>query len=98
MTKHLAIGITEGGVLHRDTDPPLSLEDKFRMVRDAGVYEYYDIRSASGSCDGSALSGQSNTRPQCKVLFRAAQSALRIDGDRAKHISSEARTSMLTSS
>ncbi|MEE8270362.1 MAG: hypothetical protein V3R98_01335 [Alphaproteobacteria bacterium] len=42
MAKDLMIGITEGGVLHTDTDPPLDLDTRFRMVRDAGVFDYYD--------------------------------------------------------
>ncbi len=38
----LPVGITENGVLHTNSDPPLDLETKFRMVRDAGVFDYID--------------------------------------------------------
>lgn len=36
------IGMAESGVLHRDTDPQFSLEDKFSMVKSAGVFDYFD--------------------------------------------------------
>ena len=38
----LLFGITEGGVLHTSADPPLDLDTKFRMVKEAGVYDYFD--------------------------------------------------------
>jgi hypothetical protein len=40
---HLPIGIAENSVLHTDARPPFDLETKFRMVRDAGIFDYLDI-------------------------------------------------------
>ncbi len=42
MTKDLLIGITGGGVLHTDSDPLPSLEEQFAMVKESGVYDYFD--------------------------------------------------------
>ena len=38
----LAIGITERGVMHTDKDPDFDLDTRFRMVKESGVYDYYD--------------------------------------------------------
>lgn len=40
--KQLMLGITEAGVMHTDADPPFDLDTRFRMVKEAGVYDYYD--------------------------------------------------------
>ena len=42
MNRELKVGITEGGVLHTDAEPPYDLDTKFRMVKEAGVYDYFD--------------------------------------------------------
>lgn len=42
MPTNLLIGITEGGILHTDADAPLDLETKFRMAKEAGVYDYLE--------------------------------------------------------
>ena len=42
MKKDLPIGITESGVMHTDAETPFDLETKFRMVKDAGVFDYLD--------------------------------------------------------
>lgn len=42
MAKELPIGITENGVMHTDADPPFDLDTRFRMVKEAGVFDYYD--------------------------------------------------------
>jgi len=42
MSKNLPIGITESGVMLTDTDVPFDLDTKFRMVRDAGVFDYIE--------------------------------------------------------
>lgn len=42
MTTTLLIGITEGGVMDTDQHPPLDLDTRFRMVKESGVYDYYD--------------------------------------------------------
>jgi hypothetical protein len=42
MANELLIGIAEGGIMHTDAEPPIDLETKFRMVKDTGVYDYYD--------------------------------------------------------
>ena len=42
MVTDLKFGITEGGVLHTDRDPPIDLDTRFRMVAEAGVFDYYD--------------------------------------------------------
>lgn len=38
----LQIGITERGIMHTDKDPEFDLDTKFRMVKESGVYDYYD--------------------------------------------------------
>ena len=42
MTKILPIGITEGGVMLTDADAPFDLDTKFRMVKEAGVFDYIE--------------------------------------------------------
>lgn len=42
MGKELAIGITEKGVCHTGGEGEFDLETRFRMVHEAGVYDYYD--------------------------------------------------------
>ncbi len=42
MADTLRFGITESGVLHTSADAPLDLDTKFRMVKDSGVYDYFD--------------------------------------------------------
>ena len=42
MKNDLLFGITESGVIHTDQDPPVPLETKFKMVKDSGVYDYFD--------------------------------------------------------
>lgn len=41
MTKQLLVGITEAGIIDTDADTP-SLEDRFRRVKESGVYDYFD--------------------------------------------------------
>jgi hypothetical protein len=38
----MMIGITEKGIMHTDADPPFDLDTRFRMVKESGVYDYYD--------------------------------------------------------
>ena len=42
MRQEILIGITESGVMHTDADPPIPLETKFQMVKESGVYDYFD--------------------------------------------------------
>ena len=42
MKQELLIGITESGVMHTDADPPIPLDTKFQMVKESGVYDYFD--------------------------------------------------------
>ena len=42
MSKKLPIGIAEGGVMHTDSDDPFDLDTKFRMIKDAGVFDYIE--------------------------------------------------------
>ena len=42
MSTDLKFGITESGILHTDADPPFDLDTKFRMVKESGVYDYFD--------------------------------------------------------
>lgn len=42
MQTDIKIGITEASILNTDQDDPLALEDKFRLVKESGVYDYYD--------------------------------------------------------
>ncbi len=42
MAKELLIGIAEAGVMQTDADEPYDLETKFRMVKESGVYDYFD--------------------------------------------------------
>ena len=39
--KELKIGITEKGIVHKDQNP-FDLDTRFRMVKESGVYDYYD--------------------------------------------------------
>ena len=42
MKNDILFGITESGVIHTDQDPPVNLETKFKMVKDSGLYDYFD--------------------------------------------------------
>ena len=42
MLNELLFGITESGVMHTDADPQIPLETKFKMVKESGVYDYFD--------------------------------------------------------
>lgn len=42
MAKALLLGITEKGVCHSGGEKEFDLETKFRMVRESGVYDYFD--------------------------------------------------------
>ena len=42
MSNELLFGITESGVMITDSDPPIPLETKFKMVKESGVYDYFD--------------------------------------------------------
>ncbi|MFT5896555.1 MAG: hypothetical protein ACI8VW_003438 [bacterium] len=42
MTLTLLIGITEGGVMNTDQHSPYNLDTRFLMVKESGVYDYYD--------------------------------------------------------
>jgi sugar phosphate isomerase/epimerase len=51
MASPLLIGITEGGVMNTDQDPRLDLDSRFRMVKEAGVYDYYDKTPSPADVD-----------------------------------------------
>ncbi len=51
INRELKVGITEGGVLHTDAEPALDLDTKFRMVKEAGVYDYFDKTPPVGRVD-----------------------------------------------
>ena len=38
----LKIGVTEASILHTDAEEPFDIETRFRMVKESGVYDYYD--------------------------------------------------------
>jgi hypothetical protein len=40
--KQLKIGIAEAGVMHTDADAELDIDTRFRMVKEAGVFDYMD--------------------------------------------------------
>ncbi|MFT6580596.1 MAG: hypothetical protein ACJAU6_001025 [Alphaproteobacteria bacterium] len=42
MKRDLAIGITEKGVCHTGGEDEFDLDTKFRMVKESGVYDYFD--------------------------------------------------------
>jgi hypothetical protein len=51
MPNELLFGITESGVMVNDSHPPITLENKFKMVRESGVYDYFDKTPAKGLVD-----------------------------------------------
>ncbi|MDA0990863.1 MAG: hypothetical protein O3A51_08940, partial [Verrucomicrobia bacterium] len=42
MAKELKLGITASGIRHKAVNPDESIETKFRMVKESGVYDYID--------------------------------------------------------
>jgi hypothetical protein len=50
MARDILIGISGGGVLHTDTHMP-DVETQFRMVRDAGVFDYFERSPLPGLLD-----------------------------------------------
>ena len=51
MSKELLIGVTESGVIHTAADPPFDLETMFRMVKESGVYDYFDKTPPADQAD-----------------------------------------------
>ena len=51
MARELLIGITEAGVMHTDADPEFDLDTKFRMVKESGVYDYFDKTPPADQAD-----------------------------------------------
>ena len=47
----LPIGITESGVIHTSEDEPFDLDTKFRMVKESGVYDYFDKTPPADQAD-----------------------------------------------
>ena len=39
----IQIGVVESGIRHASADEPASIDEKFRMVRDAAVFDYVDV-------------------------------------------------------
>jgi hypothetical protein len=50
MVKDLPIGCAGNGVLHSDREPP-DIDTRFRMVKEAGVFDYYDKSPPMGEVD-----------------------------------------------
>ena len=50
MAKDLKIGISGGGVLHTDAHVP-DIDSQFRMVREAGVFDYFERTPPTGQLD-----------------------------------------------
>ena len=50
MTRDLPIGCAGNGVLHTDREVP-DIDTRFRMVREAGVFDYYDKSPPMGEVD-----------------------------------------------
>ncbi|MDB5786838.1 xylose isomerase [Caballeronia mineralivorans] len=48
MTPTLQIGVNIDGVLHRDDMPPVDAESRFRMIADAGVFDYVEMNPPEG--------------------------------------------------
>ena len=51
MAAELLFGITESGVMHTDADPPIPLETKSQMVKESGIYDYFDKTPAKDLVD-----------------------------------------------
>ena len=54
MTDQLLFGIQPNGIRNKDTDPVPDLENKFRMVRDSGLYDYIDYTPQPAELDDYA--------------------------------------------
>src|SRR5258708_31489981 len=50
MAKKLEIGAVGSGVLHTDAEVP-DVDTKFRMVKEAGVFDYFDRSPPMGELD-----------------------------------------------
>ena len=50
MARDILVGISGGGVLHTDAHTP-DVETQFRMVRDAGVFDYFERTPLPGLLD-----------------------------------------------
>ena len=42
MAKDLLIGIAQKGTIHTDADPPITVDEMFRRVKESGAYDYMD--------------------------------------------------------
>jgi hypothetical protein len=51
MGNNILIGINESGTIHCDSDPLISLEEKFKRVAESGVFDYFDKTPPSEKVD-----------------------------------------------
>ena len=61
MGKELLLGITEKGVCHAKGEKEFDLETKFAMVRDSGVYDYFDNRPKRRNSSTTIYGSRKNT-------------------------------------
>ena len=62
MAREIKIGISGGGVLHTDAHVP-DVETQFRMVRDAGVFDYFERTPLPGLLDTYKKASQATGIP-----------------------------------
>lgn len=63
MAQSLLFGITENGVMHTDQDAPRDVDEKFRMVKEAGVYDYYDKTPPADQVNAYARASEKHDLP-----------------------------------
>ena len=62
MGRDIKIGISGGGVLHTDADVP-DVDTQFRMVREAGVFDYFERTPPTGQLDAYQRASQKHAVP-----------------------------------
>ena len=62
MTMDLPIGCAGNGVLHTDQEVP-DIDTRFRMVAEAGVFDYYDKSPLMGEIDQYLAASARQPRP-----------------------------------
>ena len=60
--RSLLIGITGNSVVHSDADQ-FDLDTRFRMVREAGVFDYYERSPPPGEIDAHRRAGERHGLP-----------------------------------
>ena len=70
VARPLPIGIHTNGIKHTHVDPMPDVDTRFRMVRDAGVFDYVDKTPDPDQIDDFARASEKRTSGRCAATSR----------------------------